>query len=374
MKKSLILITVIILVSCKKMDHYVITGNIQNVPDSTLISLFQLFDNVGKLVETDTIFNGKFSFSGTLSERPSKMHLLIQDRNSYAGYCQFWVDYTKIKINGSSNFLSTWDVSSDIPEQKILNLFIKKTKNQIRLIDSLSLVRMADLQNRELQTYLLNAIDSVSKIKYNIEFDVLKNNITNINNLTSLNKLYAIAAYSSIDKSKIRNIYNEMDEKFKKTLIGEGILTKLDQPVPPSIGDKLIDLNLHNLDGEQFKLSDFSGKYILLDFWSLGCYPCILAAPELREIKEIYKNDLTIVGINLDTNLNLWKEATKRDSVTWINLSDGKGTYAGAYSLYGINGMPTYILISPQDTIIEKWTGFGNGIFKDKLSRYINNK
>ncbi len=374
MKKLLILFAVINLVSCKKMDHYEITGNIQNVTDNTLISLLQMYDNVGKLIETDTIFNGKFSFSGILLEKPTKMHLIIQDRKNYAGSCMFWADYTKIKITGSGNFLSTWDASSDIAEQKILNLFNEKTKNQNRLIDSLSLVRMADLQNRELQTYLLNAIDSVSKINYTIEFDVLKDNINNINNLTSLNKLYAIAAFSSIDKSKIRNIFNEMDEKYKNSLIGEGILTKLDQPVPPVIGDKLIDLKLHNLDGKQFKLSDFSGKFILLDFWSLGCYPCILAAPELREINEIYKNDLTIVGINLDTNLNLWKEATKRDSVTWINLSDGKGTYAGAYSIYGINGMPTYILINPQDTIIEKWTGFGNGIFKDKLAKFINKK
>jgi thiol-disulfide isomerase/thioredoxin len=368
MKKYLILFAVIVLVSCKKMDHYEITGNIQDVPDNTIISLFQMYDNVGRVVATDTIINGKFNFTGTLSDKPTRMNLLIQDRNNFSGSCQFWSDYTKIRISGSGNFLSTWDVSSDISEQKILNLFNNKTKNQKRLIDSLSLVRMTDLRNRELQTFILNEMDSLSKIALSIEFEVLKNNI---NSLTSLSKLYEIAAFSTTDKEVIRNVFNKMDEKYKNTLLGEGILTKLDQPVPPRIGDKLIDLNLHDLNGKQFKLSEFSGKYILLDFWSLGCYPCVLAAPELREINETYKNDLIIIGINLDTNPKLWEEATKRDSVTWINLTDGKGTYAGAYSLYGIMGMPTYILINPDDTIIEKWTGFGNGIFKEKLAGYI---
>lgn len=368
MKKILILLAVIVLVSCKKMDHYEITGNVQNVPDKTIISLFQMYDNVGTVVATDTIFNGRFSFIGTISDKPTRMNLLIQDRNNFSGSCQFWADYTKIRISGSGNFLSTWDVSSDISEQKILNLFNKQTKIQKRMIDSLSLVRMADLRNRELQTSILNEIDSLTKIVLRIEFEVLKNNISS---LTSLGKLYEIAAFSTVDKEAIRNVFNEMDEKYKKTLIGEGILTKLDQPVPPVTGDKFIDLNLHDLNGKQFKLSEFSGKYILLDFWSLGCYPCILAAPEIREINETYKNDLIIVGLNLDTNHKLWEEATKRDSVTWINLTDGKGTYAGAYSLYGIMGMPTYILINPEDRIIDRWTGFGNGIFKEKLARYI---
>ena len=146
----------------------------------------------------------------------------------------------------------------------------------------------------------------------------------------------------------------------------------VDKPVSPKVGDKAIDLKLHDINGNPFNLSDFSGKYILLDFWSLACYPCLLAAPELREINEAYKNDLTIVGISMDVSSKSWIEATNRDSITWNNLSDGKGSYAGASSLYGISGMPTYILINPGDTIIESWQGFSPGIFKEKLSKYLD--
>jgi peroxiredoxin len=371
MKKLLILFIVILMISCKKMDHYEIIGTVQNMPDSTILSLFEISENVGSLVATDTIINSKFRFTGTLSNKPTRMNLLIMDRLHFAGSCEFWVDHTKIKITGTDKFLSTWNVTSNLSEQKVSNLFNEKTRSQMKKIDSLSLSRMADPRNRDLQISSANEISSISKDISNIEFDILK---YNHNSLTSLNKLYKIAEFSSIDREDIMDIFNKFDEKYKKTLLGEGILAKLDKPVPPKIGDKLIDLDLYNLDGKQFKLSDFSGRYILLDFWSLACYPCILAAPELRQINEIYKDDLTIVGINMDVSLKFWTEATKRDSITWKNLSDGKGSYAGASSLYGISGMPTYILINQGDTIVERWEGFSTGIFKEKLKKYFDQK
>lgn len=349
------------------MDHYGIIGTVQNIPDSTIISLFEISENVGSIVGTDTIINGKFSFNGKLSNTPTKMNLLIMDRLNFAGSCEFWVDHTKIKITGSDKYLSTWTASSKISEQKVLNLFHEKTITQRRRIDSLSLLRMSNLMNRDLQTPIANEIQSIFKEISSIEFDILQDSH---NSLTSLNKLYSLDL-SSIDKNDIRSVFDKFDEKYKTTLLGEGILAKLNKPIPPKVGDKMVDLDLHNLDGKQYKLSDFSGKYILLDFWSLGCYPCILAAPELREMHEKYKDVLNIVGISMDVNPKLWLDATKRDSVTWINLSDGKGTYAGASSLYGVSGMPTYILINPGDTIVERWEGFGNGIFKVKLDSYL---
>lgn len=371
MKKALILISVVLLVSCKKMDHYEIVGIVRNVPNNTIINLFEISDNVGSMVATDTIINGEFRFVGTLSSRPTKMNLMILDRLNFAGSCTFWVDHAKIKITGTDKYLSTWNVSSNLPEQKVTNLFNTKTEAQMRIIDSLSLTRMADQRNRELQISITHRIDSISKLMHRAKFELLKKNI---NSLTSLNELYQIAESSSVDKQEIRTLFEKFDDKYKNTLLGEGILAKLDKPVPPKIGDKAVDLKLFDINGKSAKLSDFSGKYILLDFWSLACYPCLLAAPELREINEVYKDFLTIVGISMDVNHELWTQATNRDSITWNNLSDGKGSYAGASVLYGISGMPTYILINPQDTIVERWVGFSNGIFKEKLNRYIELK
>jgi len=370
MKKLAVIFVIILMGACKTIDHYEVIGTIKNIPDSTIINLFEVSEDVGNLISKDTIINGKFSFKGNLTDKPIRMNLMIADRLNFSGSCEMWVDKTKINISGSGKFLSAWNVQSNIPEQKISNLYNKKTRYLMRMIDSLSLARMV-ARDADIQTSITNEICSIRGMIDNIEFHIIEKNF---NNTIALEKLYRIAKSNTIDKSGISNVFNKMDEKYQNTLLGEGILSELSKQVPLKTGDKMIDLNLHDLNGKQFKLSDFSGKFILLDFWSYGCYPCLLAAPELKSISNTYKNILTVIGISMDVNPEFWQDATKRDSLTWINLSDGKGLYAGASSFYGISGMPTYILINQGDTIIERWEGFRNGIFKEKLDLHIKIK
>jgi len=251
-----------------------------------------------------------------------------------------------------------------------MNLLQRNTLDQIKTKDSLWLA-MISVRDQNTQSSIRKKIDSITNEISRIDFNLLKEHF---NSLTAIEELYTIAKFSSIDKNEIKDVLNQMDSKYQKTLYGQGVQAELNKPVSLKTGDKMTDLDLHDLNGKQFKISDFSGKYILLDFWSLACYPCLMAAPELRDINETYKNDLTIVGISMDVSPKLWEEATKRDSITWNNLSDGKGSYAGASSLYGISGMPTYILINPGDTIVERWEGFSSGIFKEKLNKYIDQK
>ena len=128
-----------------------------------------------------------------------------------------------------------------------------------------------------------------------------------------------------------------------------------------------------DIESKSHQLSDFTGKYILLDFWSIACYPCVMSLPELRKLSARYQNELNVIGLNLDTKKKFWAESSKRDSITWINLSDGKGMFGGASYAYGINGFPTYILINKKGIIVERWMGFEPGIFDKKLSKYLCN-
>jgi peroxiredoxin len=165
-----------------------------------------------------------------------------------------------------------------------------------------------------------------------------------------------------------------MDDKYKSSIFGKGLESEINKPIPPNIGEKIPDIELHDIEGKVFKLSDFLGKYMLLDFWSMACYPWVLAAPELRELKNTFNDSLTIVGLSMDVDPKMWAQATKRDSVTWINLSDGMGNFAGVSSKFGIEGMPTYFLINPSGTIIDKWVGYEEGIFKEKINSHLSFK
>jgi len=352
------------------MDHYEIIGNVNNVPDSTILMLAKVTYNSGTIIQTDTVIDGKFSFYGTLPNGPTEMTIMARDMQHFSAYTSLWVDHHKIKVTGSNNYLSTWKVKSKSQEQKILNYLQNKSEEQLKTRDSLWLL-MVNARDQVTQTSVKKKFDSITNEFFKIEFNILKKKY---NSLTSVKELYRITKFSSANRDEIRNVLNNMDNKYKNTLYGEGILAELNKPVPPKIGDKMPDAEASDLAGKKFRLSDFSGKYILLDFWSYACYPCRLAVPEIRALNKTYKDDLTIIGLNMDTDIKIWTEASNADSVTWINLSDGKGDIAGLSSIFGIKAFPTYILINPEDTIIEIWDGYYKGIMTDKIISYLTNK
>lgn len=364
-----LLILGLFIISCQKQNDYHIIGKLQDIPDSTIIDLFVLYENVGSRIASDTIFNGVFSFSDSIGDNVLQMSLMLRDRKQFYGSCDIWVGKSDITVSGKRKYLSEWTATSNIKEQIAQNHLLDQTKDLRLKRDSLQLILSSATQNR---LKVRNEIDSINVIIPDKELTYIE---THYNSLPAVIALYKISQFTdSVKLITIKDIINKMDTIYTNTLYGEGIKNSLKSTVPINVGDKFTDLYVFDLKGQSHHVSDFNDKFILLDFWSMACYPCILAAPEMREVTEKYRNELNIIGLNLDTRKSLWEEATKRDSITWINLSDGKGVFGGAYHTYGINGFPTYILINPQGIIVERWMGYETGIFKNKLSKYLNAK
>ena len=156
------------------------------------------------------------------------------------------------------------------------------------------------------------------------------------------------------NKEKILALYDRLNEEQKASIEGQEIRVNLFPPKTVKEGDDMADADLFDLDGKVHHLADFKGKYMLLDFWSSGCGPCIMALPEMKEIQEQYKDRLTIISLSSDTQTR-WKAASAQHEMTWQNLSDLKQT-AGLYAVYDVNGIPNYVLISPEGKIVKIWT------------------
>ena len=172
------------------------------------------------------------------------------------------------------------------------------------------------------------------------------------------------------NKEKILALYDRLNEEQKASIEGQEIRVNLFPPKTVKEGDDMADADLFDLDGKVHHLADFKGKYMLLDFWSSGCGPCIMALPEMKEIQEQYKDRLTIISLSSDTQ-NRWKAASAQHEMTWQNLSDLKQT-AGLYAVYDVNGIPNYVLISPEGKIVKMWSGYGQGSLKLKMRRYLD--
>jgi peroxiredoxin len=366
------LILCLIITSCQKQHSYHIIGNLQGIPDSTIIDLSIQYEIIGIPIATDTIMNGIFSFSDSIGNEILRMSLRMRDMQNYSGECNLWVSNSDIKVSGNTKYLSQWKVSSNVKEQNEENNLLNQTRSLRIAVDSLRLLRMHRSQNNTAKQEISSKIDSINYLMNNKNLTYLQ---ANYNSLISVIKLNQIAQFGdSSQKEIIRGVYSKIDTIYSNTLWGEGIKNLLNKVIPPSIGERFIDFSAKDLQGRSHKLSDYTGKYILLDFGMMACYACMLAAPETRTLSETYQNELNVISINLDTRKEFWEKATKRDSITWINLSDGKGTFGGIFSIYGIDVFPTYILIDPQGIIVERWMGYDNGIFNKKLSKYFEIK
>ncbi len=106
---------------------------------------------------------------------------------------------------------------------------------------------------------------------------------------------------------------------------------------------------LKDLEGKDVSLSDFRGKWVILDFWGSWCGWCIKGLPALKEAYEHYKHDLEIIGIDCNETEAAWRKGVEKYKIPWINVYNPENSTL--LSEYGVQGFPTKIIISPQGKI-----------------------
>ncbi|MBU3933363.1 MAG: redoxin domain-containing protein [Candidatus Omnitrophica bacterium] len=117
------------------------------------------------------------------------------------------------------------------------------------------------------------------------------------------------------------------------------------------------DFALPGLDGQTLRLSDFKGKIVILDFWSISCPVCRRAIANFVKLYDKYKDKgLVIIGVNLD---RADIDAVKRLSQSiGINYPVVKGDYALTQSYGGIRYTPTTFIIDKEMNIVKKFIGY----------------
>lgn len=107
--------------------------------------------------------------------------------------------------------------------------------------------------------------------------------------------------------------------------------------------------SLENTYGKKVSLSDFKGKWVILDFWGSWCIWCIKGFPELKEAYQKYAGTLEVIGIDCRESKEAWLAGIKKYELPWVNLYCPDGN--PLLHEYGVQGFPTKAIIDPEGKI-----------------------
>lgn len=332
MKKIIFGIITLLVISCyeKSTTEFSLDGTTNGIINGTVLYL----DNISakKLIDSVVVENNSFSFRTKLPKSPIQVILRTKD---FSYYRFLWLENNPMTFDASQmNFRNAIVTGSS--EENLSQTLSKE-------IDSLP-------GDEHLKKY----IEFVNK------------------HPNSIYSAFVLSTYSkNWGKEKTKELFDQFSAENKNSEYGKSIAKYIELNKNPKIGEKYVDFEMEDTNGEVRKLSDFNGKLVLLEFWASWCGPCRQENPNLVKTYEKYNpKGFEVFAVSLDDSKEGWKKAIIKDGLAWTHVSDLKGADNSASLIYGVYGIPDNYLIDQNGKIIER--NLRGEKLNEKLNELLN--
>ena len=151
-------------------------------------------------------------------------------------------------------------------------------------------------------------------------------------------------------------------------LLGVGLFRARPSAVlgKPAPGFSLPDLRS---PGRTISLAGLRGRPVVVNFWASWCDPCRAEAPELVEVWEAHREDVTFLGINILDGRDEALDFLKEYGVGYQTARDASGRVA---KQYGVTGIPETVFIDGRGNVVGKFIGsFAPGQLEPLVSSLV---
>lgn len=119
-------------------------------------------------------------------------------------------------------------------------------------------------------------------------------------------------------------------------------------------GQTAPDFTLTDINGTNISLSQFKGKYVVLDFWASWCPDCRKDIPNIiKAYNEFKDKGVIFIGVSFDTKKDVWSKTVSQYGMAYYQVSELKKWHDTKISgLYNLKWIPSMYLIGPDGKVV----------------------
>lgn len=130
-----------------------------------------------------------------------------------------------------------------------------------------------------------------------------------------------------------------------------------------------VDFTLDNLDGEPVSLSDFRGKWVIVNYWATWCPPCLDEIPDLVQLYEDNRDTLVVLGVDFEeVNTEYLREFVDSHFMSYPVV---RSEPLPVTPLGPVLGLPTTYIISPEGERVARQEG---PVTREAIEAYLERK
>ena len=300
-------------------------------------------------IDSAVVAGGTFQMKGK-AEKDAFMNLNVEGSN---WTFMFFNDGVPVKADLSNNTLSGSDLNNKVTESDL------KTDAMYRQYNDF-IQELMELPEEEQEAKMPEYREWFNKLR-DCYLSVVEDNKDNLVPVAFIQNIRSLAG-----PDKFNELVNSdapfashpyvLDLK-KRIEESEAKQREAEEKKQAIIGQKFLDLEEPDADGNVHKLSEYvgQGKWVLVDFWASWCGPCKAEMPNVvAAYKNYHDKGFEIVGLSFDREKEPWVAAITEWEMPWIHLSDLKYWKSIASDVYEVNSIPDNLLIDPEGTVVAR--------------------